>query len=322
MNLHASGFQLKYNKPPPLGTDKDREDQAVSGALIKGLGGWWQQKHQISSVCWVKHRTSVPSHLPETGHLKEMSITLLQSLPCPPPKFPYHLWTQSHILALPLMLWPQNLPIQILGTIGRIGEPVAAGWLTGKCGPLLSPGAARAENYVLLKHRPLNPGNLLTSINPQYCSARKGLVSTPRKNKQAHVAVRTPKVLSGSAHWNPGVITCSRPCSLRCSASLASIEHLLYAASNFNALNVFFLVLKKIGYFYHFTECWMRYSLFHTVLLSNSPGGCMLQWKIGVSGQLRPFYNHMAFHNLAFNIFSSTPRRCWLLSTRNRQYLD
>lgn len=39
MNLHASGFQLKYNKPPPLGTDKDREDQAVSGALIKGLGG-------------------------------------------------------------------------------------------------------------------------------------------------------------------------------------------------------------------------------------------------------------------------------------------
>lgn len=307
-----------------MGTDKDREAQAVSGTLIQGLGGWWQQKHHLYSVCWVKHMTSVPSHLPETGHLKGMGIILLQSLPrslsAPTSNLPSldpepYLSLASHAVT-------PKLPIQILGTIGRIGKHLAAGWLTGKHGPLLSPGAARAENYVLLEHKPPSPGNLFTSINPQYCSTRKGLVSPCRKNKQAPVVVRTPKTLSGSAHWNPGVITFSRPCSLHCSASLASIKHLLCASLWSQPFKCILFWFKKIGSFYHFTESWMRYSLFHTVFLSNSPGRCVLQWKIGVSGQLRPFYNHMVFHNLAFKIFSSTPRRCWLLSTRNRRYLD
>lgn len=77
---------LKYNKPPPLGTDKDREAQLVSGALTKGLGGWWQQKHHLYSMCWVKHMTSVPSHLPETGHIwREWALDCF-SLCSPPPQ--------------------------------------------------------------------------------------------------------------------------------------------------------------------------------------------------------------------------------------------
>lgn len=69
-----------------MGTDKDREAQLVSGALAKGLGGWWQQKHHLYSMCWVKHMTSVPSHLPETGHIwREWALDCF-SLCSPPPQ--------------------------------------------------------------------------------------------------------------------------------------------------------------------------------------------------------------------------------------------